>query len=282
MEPFNQRQADQEAKAPLSITIRPLQYDDIESCSKITAAAFDEDPHTVVKQLGSNGYDMLAMTYDSLLNNLSKKNYIHVKAVNGETGEIIGHASWAFRGVDDPTLIPWDGPSDAKPEAPVALSGNARLKDEDKDEDAEKRGGASSIDTLHALEDADMQSWLSQIPSDKPCIFVIGLIVSPSHQHRGVGTHLLQHGNAIADKLGMPIWVHSSHQAYGMYKRSRFEVVRTLEIDLDEYAPRGPMAGEPIMPSESGHEDADGNEKRNRWGMYIIRYMKREPNVESS
>lgn len=283
MEPSIHKIADDhdraKSKAPLSISIQPLQYTDIESCSEITSAAFDEDPHTVVKQLGRNGYDMFTMTYTSLFNNLSKKNYIHVKAVDEQTGEILGHASWAFRGVDVTTLIPWNGPSDPKPDLPDALSDNAKGQDEGKDE-----RGPSSIDTLHALEDADMQSWLSQIPSDTPCIFVIGLIVSPSHQRHGVGRRILQHGNAIADKLGMSVWVHSSHQAYEMYKKSGFEVVRTLEINLDEYAPRAPREGEPVMAGDGEREDrgnADENEENHRWGMYIIRYMKRAPDANA-
>lgn len=141
------------------------------------------------------------------------------------------------------------------------------MEKRDENEDAEGKE-KNSIDRLHALEDADMQFWLSDlVPSDTPCIFVIGLTVSPSHQSRGVGSALLRYGNAIADDLGLPIWVHSSHQAYEAYTIFGFETTRELDIDLDEYAPRGPTEGEEVM----------GKKGSGKWGRYVIRYMRRIP-----
>lgn len=78
-------------KEPLTISIQPLQYGDIPSCSQNVAAAFAVDPYTIVKQLGRKPYDMYAMTYDSLLNGLERKNQVHVKAVDEKTGKLAGH-----------------------------------------------------------------------------------------------------------------------------------------------------------------------------------------------
>ncbi|KAI0108453.1 acyl-CoA N-acyltransferase [Daldinia grandis] len=253
---------------PISISIQPLNYADIPACARITSSAFSVDPHTTVKQLGQKPFDMYDISRSGFLDTLDRKTYIYVKAVDGETGEIVGHAGWAFRGLD-PALVPWNGPGDAKPEGGERerrQTGDDESENKNEKEDAE--GKESSIDRLHALEDADMRFWLSDlVPSDIPCVFVVGLTVSPSHQSRGVGSALMRYGNVIADDLGLSIWVHSSHQAYEAYKKSGFETMRELKIDLDEYAPRGPVEGEEVM----------GEKGSGRWGRYIIRYMRRIP-----
>lgn len=250
----------------ISVSIQPLHYADIPACSQHTASAFSVDPHTIVKQLGRKPYDMYTMSYKGFLHGLPRKTHSYVKAVDQETGDIIGHASWVFRGVDQ-KVIPWDGPGDEKPTEEDPVTKRTEVA-ENEQEDSEGTEEENSIDRLHALEHADIQDWVdNQIPSDTPCMFINGLIVSPSHQSRGVGGALLQHVNTIADNLGLSIWVHSSHQAYEAYKKAGFEVVRILDIDLDEYAPRGPREGEEVM----------GEKGSGRWGRYIIRYMQRTP-----
>ncbi|KAI1771014.1 acyl-CoA N-acyltransferase [Hypoxylon cercidicola] len=232
----------------ISVSIQPLHYADIPACARITSSAFSVDPHTIVKGLGREPFDMYTISRSGFFNTLDRKNYIYVKAVDDETGEIVGHAGWSFRGLD-PGLIPWVGPGDTKPMAEEREKGQEKgeiPKDENKKDDGEV--GKDSIDRLHALEDADMQYWLSNLVSaDMPCVIIIGLIVSPSYQSRGVGSALIQHGNHIADDLGLSVWVHSSHQAYEAYKKYGFEAVRELDINLDEYAPRGPEDGEEVM-----------------------------------
>lgn len=211
---------------------------------------------------------MYTISRSDFLNTLHRKTCIYVKAVDDETGEIVGHAGWSFRGLD-PELIPWVGPGDAKPEAEEQAEGQEK-NDEPKGEDRkdDRNAEENSIDRLHALEDADMQYWLSNlVPTDTPCMFVRGLIVSPQYQSRGVGSALMRHGNAIADNLGLTVWVHSSHQAYEAYKKFGFETMRELDLDLDEYAPRAPREGEEVM----------GDKGSRKWGRYVIRYMKRLP-----
>ncbi|KAI1753326.1 acyl-CoA N-acyltransferase [Xylaria castorea] len=249
---------------PIAVSIHSLDYADIPACAQITYSAFATDPHTVVKQLGHVSFDMYAISSSGFFSTLSKKTYIYVKAVDNETGEIVGHAGWIFRGVNE-EQIPWSGPSDEKLEREEQEINNELGNDNKKEDEARKE---DSIDRLHALEDRDMKYWLSSlIPPDTPCILIVGLIVSPSHQSKGVGSALIRHGNDIADKLGLCTWVHSSHQAYEAYKKFGFEAVRELDIDLDEYAPRVPREGEPVM----GDKGSDG------WGRYVIRYMKRIP-----
>ncbi|KAI0546332.1 acyl-CoA N-acyltransferase [Xylaria curta] len=252
------------SRKPISVSIQPLNYADIPACAQITSSAFALDPHTVVKQLGPEPFDMYKISSSGFISTLPNKSYVYVKAVDNETGEIVGHAGWKFRDVNE-DLVPWSGPSDEKP----GKEEEQKIKNKSGDnEKKEARKGEGSIDKLHALEGRDMNYWLSSIvPPNTPCIFIVGLVVSPSYQSRGVGSALIQHGNNIADKLELWTWVHSSHQAYEAYKKFGFEAVRELDVDLDEYAPRAPRDGEPVM----GDKGLEG------WGRYVIRYMKRIP-----
>lgn len=253
------------SKKPLAISIQPLHYADIPSCAQITSSAFSVDPHTIVKQLGRESFDMYTISRSGFLNTLHKKNYVYVKAVDEETGDIVGHAGWVFKSVDE-GLIPWTGPGDAKPAEEEQVRNNP--SENSKINESEGVREKDSIDRLHALEDNDMQYWLSNMISPGvPCMIIVGLIVAPSYQSRGIGSALIQYGNSIADKLGLCIWVHSSHQAYEAYGKFGFEVMRELDVDLDEYAPRGPRDGEEVM----------GEKGTGKWGRYVIRYMKRTP-----
>lgn len=250
------------------IRIEPLQYADIPACAQITSHAFSVDPHTIVKQLGRKPFDMYEIAQSDFLNTLYRRNYVYVKAVDSESGKIVGHAGWSFRGLDH-DLVPWNGPSDEKPEPEAPKVDSDKIAEDETKADADDvKKINDSIDRLHAIEDADMQYWIKELlPSDMPCVLVQGLIVSPSHQSRGVGSALLQHGNAMADKLNLPVCVHSSHQAYTAYKKTGFGTVRELDIDLDEYAPRTPLDNEEVM----------GEKGCGKWGRYIIRYMRRKP-----
>lgn len=166
----------------------------------------------------------------------------------------------------DTDLVPWNGPSDGKSQGSDAVEVITETA-EDGQEDGSDKGEQSSIDRLHALEDADIQEWVTkQIPPGQ-CIFINSLNVSPSYQSSGVGSTLLQYGNAIADRLRSSIWVHSSHQAFKAYQKAGFEVRRTPDLDLDEYTPRPPQNDEEVM------EEKDSG----KWGRYIIRYMERIP-----
>ncbi|KAF1738736.1 hypothetical protein CRV24_000664 [Beauveria bassiana] len=208
------------------------------------------DPYTVVKQLGRDEYGMHSITRRGYLGNLERKNMVFVKAVDVDVGNI--------------ALIPWTGLADAKPQeqATETEAGDKVTQEPDSKKEPD------AIQRLHALADEDMQFFQYKlIPAGEPCMIALGLAVAPAHQSRGVGSALLGHGNAIADHLGLPIWVHSSHQAVDAYEKAKVEPIRVLHLDLDEYAPRSPRDDEPVMSTKGS----------GKWGHYVIQYMKREP-----
>lgn len=246
--------------AKLDVAIQGLNYADIDACARIASDSFAVDPHTIVKQLGRDGYSMYDISRSGWLGGLEHKNFVYVKAVDVESGQVVGYMGWVFPHVQQ-DLIPWTGPTDTKPEEKPQDETTEKAEPETTKE-------PDSIDRLHAMEDEDMQYWQDNIiPAKQPCMVVLGLGVAPAFQSRGVGTALLRHGNAIADRLGVPTWVHSSHQAVEAYGKAGFEPVRVLDVDLDEYAPRPPTDDEPVM----------GEKGSGKWGHYVIKYMRREP-----
>ncbi|PHH59922.1 hypothetical protein CDD81_2381 [Ophiocordyceps australis] len=253
----------------ISVCIQPLNYGDIIACAQLSASAFAVDPHTIVKNLGDEPCDMYDVIRTMLLGCLELRTHIYVKAVDQATGKIVGHAGWAFKGVEE-TLIPWSAPADDKSAAHQDQPERCNVSTKMSNNDCHDENRQDSIHLLKELEARDMHLWQSEIvPKNKACIFITSLHVSISHQSLGVGSALIQHGNALADQLRLPIWVHSSHQAFEAYRKFGFEVVRELDIDLDEWAPRGPREGEAVM----------GNKENGKWGRYVIRYMKRCPKM---
>lgn len=264
----------------LPIVIEPLQYADIDACARITAAAFATDRHTIVKQLGGRPFDMFEISRNGFRTALRRKNCVHVKAVDG-IGRIVGHAAWGFRGVDEKDI-----PREEPPDEPSSSVENVEVKSEGKDTDGinneepknvtqedEKKG----IERLHALEDADMQHMMAELmPNGTSCMYILGLIVAPQCQSQGVGSALIEFGNTLADHLGIFTWVHSSDQAWRAYAKFGFRVVKELDVDLDEYAPS--------PPGKEWTERLEGTGEgvtEDRWGHYVIRYMKRVAEVKA-
>lgn len=248
------------------VSIQPIDVSDIQDCAALSAAAFGKDPHTIVKQLGQRPYDMLTIARSGLEENLKRQNSVCVKAVDKQS-IIVGHATWVFSGSGQRRASSRgvaDGESGLGEDSAARMDRLQALDDE--------TGEGDPIERLHALEEADMKHWMQNIvPEVTPCMFVVGLVVSPGYEGRGIGSTLLRHGNAIADERGLSIWVRSSHQAYAAYRKAGFETRRELKIDLDEYAPPPPRRGEATMAEIMGQKD------NNRWGEYIIRYMERKP-----
>jgi GNAT superfamily N-acetyltransferase len=107
-----------------------------------------------------------------------------------------------------------------------------------------------------------MKAWMQKLmPEGTRCMFVASFHVDPKYQRRGIGSALLKWGTDVADERGIFIWVHSSEAGVKAYEKAGFEPIGSLDIDLDEYAPRPP-------PEEVGGDI---------WGHYVLTYLKYIP-----
>jgi GNAT superfamily N-acetyltransferase len=206
-----------------------------------------------MKHLGHVSYLQKDPSQKYLRSALKNKNHKFIKAVD-EDGQILGGLSCFFKGFEE-SEVPHTDPGFEHP-APTTTDEVEEPLSEEK-----KRANAI-IDSLDAMEDADMSHWQNILsPPGSKCIILTGLNVAPQHQRKGVGSALMKWVTDEADKHGVYMWVHSSEGAYKVYLNSGFEVVGTLDVDLDAYSP-GPPPGE--------GEGAI-------WGHYVLRYMKRLP-----
>lgn len=65
------------------------------------------------------------------------------------------------------------------------------------------------------------------------------LATAPSHQRRGIGTILLDHGLAAADAAGASTYIEASPMALPLYIRHGWKSVEDILVDLDKYGFEG-------------------------------------------
>lgn len=251
--------------------VRAVQLEDVPAIGQMVADSFFQDRQTQMKNLGSRPYDMKEVVADSLPGLLQNPRAFAIKVVDPSTGEIMGYCNWGFRGFDPQDLPKLEGKPRALEKPTVTQDGKDKQQAEEPRKDKAHDGPTSNhvdpetdpIARLQALTGADMEAWMEEaMPEGTKCLYIVGLSVSPKYQGRGVGSALLRWGLGICDAEGVFAWVHSSEPAWKMYEKSGFQTIRTLDVDLDEYAPGPP-------PPNEG-PDA-------KWGHYVFRYMKYYP-----
>jgi GNAT superfamily N-acetyltransferase len=241
----------------LSITVQPASYDDIDTMARLSDYAFEQDRHTQMKELGKVPYSQYEVMCQCLPIWLSSERHVVLKALDNSTGDVVGWCGWGFRGFEKAD-VPRVDPGKQE-EVDKRTSGSENVKTEEKQVNVESQ---DIIARLEAMTDADMKRWTdNQMPHGTRCMYLVSLSVGPDFQSRGVGSRLLRWGTEMADKAGVFIWVHSSEAAWKTYEKHGFEVVETLDVNLDDWAPAPP-------PNEG-----DGAV----WGHYVFRYMKRFP-----
>jgi predicted N-acetyltransferase YhbS len=250
---------------PLEITILPATHADVPAMAKISANAFEDDRNTIIKNLGQVPYNMEAVSRENLPKYIDSEKCVMVKAMDAKTGELLGYAAWGFRGFEKDDIPVVEGAPENNDKLGYNLWGDkAEAKPVEKEEAKVEKEAVESegIKRLKALQDADMTNWMQKLmPEGTRCIFVASLTVSPKHYRRGVGTALLKYGIKMADEKSVFIWAHSSMGAVRAYESTGFKRIGSLDMDLDEYAPRPPTKEE---------------EPTGKWGSYSLVYLKYE------
>jgi GNAT superfamily N-acetyltransferase len=243
-------------------SIKPATYADIDFIIKIGRDSFLTDRQTQLKRLGNVPYLQEEFARTGAIHTLENPKMNFIKAAWNDTGEVVGSLSFFYHEFD-PKDIPKLDIGDVNSISPK--NGSSEQGDNEKAQttsepiDEKKKKANEIVDSLDEMESADMKRWQDILmPPGIKCIVLTGCSVAPEYQGQGIGSSLLKWAADQADKHNVHMWVHSSEAAWRAYAKAGFEVVGTLDVNLDEYSPGPPPEGEGTL-----------------WGHYIIRYMKR-------
>ncbi|TEY59449.1 hypothetical protein BOTCAL_0192g00120 [Botryotinia calthae] len=178
---------------------------------------------------------------DMLEGQVGDPDWQHIKVVDKDTGEITAWASWNTP--TDAEIRERDEKAAAKILAPTKELA---------------KGEFDFPPGLPMFVQADTDRWLESWTKGQRHILCKAVFTEPTFQRRGMGSALVVHGNQLADKEGLPIFMLASPFGFPLYTKHGFETVQSLDVDLREWAP-----------------NAKGNDKG--YGNYKFRYMQRLP-----
>jgi hypothetical protein len=78
----------------------------------------------------------------------------------------------------------------------------------------------------------DTDRWLEEWIGGKRYMQCKSLFKKSSSQGQGMGSAMVEYGNHLADKAGMPIFPQASPYGYPVYEKHGFEKVQYLDVDL--------------------------------------------------
>ncbi|PWY72975.1 hypothetical protein BO70DRAFT_341983 [Aspergillus heteromorphus CBS 117.55] len=156
----------------------------------------------------------------------------HQKAVDLETGRIVGYARWSLPPSHE--INPDDG-TPTWPEAQVPAV--------EPEKEAEIRRLAETA-IWDPNEDADVLSegvnaLKKEVTPKTPHISLKYLAVHPDNQRKGVGMALVKSGMDQADKMGLDIFVHAFKEGAELYKRMGFRLLAEIVQDDSAFGGSG-------------------------------------------
>ncbi|KAF3015347.1 hypothetical protein E8E14_010845 [Neopestalotiopsis sp. 37M] len=160
---------------------------------------------------------------NNLLNDRAHKR--HLKAVDTETGAIVGYARFL---VPDRLAGDW-----LKAQTPDVSETDKKKFDElFATADWTFRRGTGNIDEpVHPI--------MEKYKSRKEYMELEYLAVQPDYRNRGIATMLMQAGIAESERMGIDIFMLAYKAGLGVYKRLGFETLETLILDDSAYGGQG-------------------------------------------
>jgi ribosomal protein S18 acetylase RimI-like enzyme len=166
------------------------------------------------------------------------KQFFAFKAVDDETGEIVGEARWMIY-YEDETLtktIEEEQTERVTPPTPqMKVEANRafqRLLSTVKREVLEVPGTRQT--------DAK-ESDLNAVTTLRKRVYLHVLMVHPNHQRKGIGRQLVQWGVDEADRLGLIAYLEASTDGRRLYEQAGYESVKELSMDTTPFGVAGEL-----------------------------------------
>ncbi|KAF9173743.1 hypothetical protein BGX21_010228 [Mortierella sp. AD011] len=259
------------AKTPFKLV--PATPTDIDAIAQIAGDAFQTDSHTLMKAIWKGENNHQDGTRESLPDLLSnpKMDVIVARKGSDGTGEVIGSIIWVKIGYENQTPKT-DNDSAEKPVPSTATTTTtAAFPPPPPPVPASSPTSPLTISELEQTTNNAMTHYMKHLmPPGTKCRIIYGVNVAPAYQGQGVGSALLKWGTDKADQDGVFCWVSSSMGAWPTYAKAGFVEVGRLELTLDDYA----------QGVKWNVKNDEGEETEQDWGVYIWRWMKRDPKLE--
>lgn len=150
------------------------------------------------------------------------------KAVDRETGAIIGAARWSIHPDDeiiDKTVEEETGPGVEAFRVPELREDVAR---------AFYKGLLEGKRELMGIKEVD-----GRVVKLKRRVDLESLFTHPDHQGKGVGKALLQRCIQESEELGLVAWLEATEEGQPLYEKCGFEAIRTKIFDAKEFGGEG-------------------------------------------
>jgi len=255
--------ATQSSAARTPFCIVPATVDDLDVLAQLSGDAFLNDTHTLLKAhwLGNNSHrDETKEDLARLLTNERVDMLVARKSEDG-AGEIIGSIVWVKVG------YPKNDGSDA-PARPMFTSKATTLPPPPAPVPPPFPDSPLTIAELAKTTSNAMTHYIDHLmPPGTQCRLINRMNVAPGYQGQGIGSALIKWGTDKADADGVFCWVSSSMDGYHVYAKAGFVEVGRQELCLDDYA-------QGVKRRVLGD---DGKEVEEDWGVYVWRWMRRDP-----
>ena len=206
--------------SPTATSFLPASEDDLPILIRIHMAGFVHDNPS---RLMFENNDMNEGTLlDMLEARLSDPKFAVIKAVNKDTGNILGWQACRLLDEDD------------------SLESKATTIAEFEEAKHEKTNDVRTLRSVLREDSVRVQrDWMA----DKKYIYFDTLVVDPAAQGHGIGTALVRWVTDKADEQGIYCWLQSSRAAHSIYLKAGYRDVHSLKLDLSEFAPGGKDGG---------------------------------------
>lgn len=180
----------------------------------------------------------------------------HFKAVDEESGRLVGYARW---------LLPKGMDADFWPESKILRSDSEELRG--KEEGTTKREfDSADWEYDHALDELDLlvQEARAIISEGRRFVCLDYLAVAPEWRKRGIATALVKEGLRVAERLGEDTFVTACRMGRSVYLRCGFRVIESVVQDDSKFGGEGEYSMT-FLVKEHGNLGENQGRRRRPW-----------------